>query len=1200
MHLYSLTIQKASGITAAVFGNFSAPKQQELIVARGKILELMRPDDNGKVQTIHSSEVFGIIRSIATFRLTGGSRDYVVVGSDSGKIVIVEYSVEKGCFEKVHAEVYGKSGCRRIVPGQYVATDPRGRAVMIGAIEKQKLVYILNRDTAARLTISSPLEAHKSNTLTFHMVGVDVGFDNPIFAALEVDTEEVENDPDTNEVLYEKTLTFYELDLGLNHVVRKWSDAVDPTSNLLVAVPGGNDGPGGVLVCSENFIVYKNHGHADKRCALPRRRDLPTEHGLLLVASAVHRQRDLFFILVQSEFGDLYKVTLTYEEDQVSEVKVRYLDSVPVCSSLCILKSGFLFCATEFGNHGFYQFQGVGDDEDSPLCTSAAFDAGDETVVELEPRPLRNLLQVDDIDSLCPIMDCKAVSNLGGAGGAPSLVSICGKSARSTLRVLSHGLAVSEMAVSELPGNPNAVWTVKKRRDDEHDAYIVVSFVNATLVLSIGETVEEVTDSGLKPDTPTLHTSLLGEDAIVQVYPNGITHIRASGQTNEWKAPRGREITKATANARQVVIALAGGEVIYFELDQQGALAEMDKKDTGHDISCLEIGAVPTGRQRARFLAVGGWDNTIRVFSLDPDDCMSVLAVLALPAQAETAAMLSMPLGTGGRGAETFFLTIGLNNGVLLRAKLDPRNGQLSDTRTRFLGTKPAKLFRLPIGGVDGVLCLSSRPWAAYCWQQQLTLSPIAYQHLEHGCSFASEHCPEGLVAIAGNTLRILSLDKLGDAFNAESLPLRYTPRKIAQHSASGHVVVVEADHNAYNEDEKAQLYEAAGIPPPLPAGSEVPDEDEAEEGVLMESVVGVPRGGMGKWASCVRLVDPATKATLSLLELPDNEAALSVAIVPFRERAGEQIVIVGTAKDMTLHPRTCAAGFIHAYKFTNNNTTLELLHKTQVEDVPYALCAFSGRLLAGVGKSLRIYELGQKKMLRKCQLLGLPTMAQSIHVVSATRLVVGDLAESFHWVKYKRAENALVLFADDPAPRWLTAACVVDVNTLAGADKFGNVFLLRLPQEVSDDVDDAQLLTSGEGIVNGAPSKADPIVQFHVGDTITSLQKVVLGPGCAEVIVYTTLQGGIGALLPFTSKEDLELLQALEMHLRQEAPPLCGRDQLFFRSSYFPIKGVVDGDFCAFFNRLPPDEQRTIATDLDRTPAEIAKKLEELASRIL
>lgn len=52
---------------------------------------------------------------------------------------------------------------------------------------------------------------------------------------------------------------------------------------------------------------------------------------------------------------------------------------------------------------------------------------------------------------------------------------------------------------------------------DEFDAYIIVSFVNATLVLSIGETVEEVTDSGFLGTTPTLSCSLLGEDALVQV-----------------------------------------------------------------------------------------------------------------------------------------------------------------------------------------------------------------------------------------------------------------------------------------------------------------------------------------------------------------------------------------------------------------------------------------------------------------------------------------------------------------------------------------------------------------------------------------------------------------------------------------------------------------------------------------------------------
>jgi hypothetical protein len=44
-----------------------------------------------------------------------------------------------------------------------------------------------------------------------------------------------------------------------------------------------------------------------------------------------------------------------------------------------------------------------------------------------------------------------------------------------------------------------------------------VSFVNATLVLSIGETVEEITDSGFLGTTPTLSCSLLGEDALLQV-----------------------------------------------------------------------------------------------------------------------------------------------------------------------------------------------------------------------------------------------------------------------------------------------------------------------------------------------------------------------------------------------------------------------------------------------------------------------------------------------------------------------------------------------------------------------------------------------------------------------------------------------------------------------------------------------------------
>ena len=97
-------------------------------MSRGRILDILKPDpQTGKVYTLLSVEVFGIIRSLKTFRLTGSTKDYLVVGSDSGRIVILEYHGGKNILTRVHQETFGKSGCRRIVPGQYLAIDPKGR-----------------------------------------------------------------------------------------------------------------------------------------------------------------------------------------------------------------------------------------------------------------------------------------------------------------------------------------------------------------------------------------------------------------------------------------------------------------------------------------------------------------------------------------------------------------------------------------------------------------------------------------------------------------------------------------------------------------------------------------------------------------------------------------------------------------------------------------------------------------------------------------------------------------------------------------------------------------------------------------------------------------------------------------------------------------------------------------------------------------
>ena len=57
----------------------------------------------------------------------------------------------------------------------------------------------------------------------------------------------------------------------------------------------------------------------------------------------------------------------------------------------------------------------------------------------------------------------------------------------------------------------------------------------------------------------------------------------------------------------------------------------------------------------------------------------------------------------------------------------------------------------------------------------------MSYEQLEFASNFASEMCPEGMVAITGNTLRIFTVDNLGAMFNQTSFPLRYTPRKLCR-----------------------------------------------------------------------------------------------------------------------------------------------------------------------------------------------------------------------------------------------------------------------------------------------------------------------------------------------------------------------------------------------------------------------------------
>ncbi|CAB1113081.1 unnamed protein product [Ectocarpus sp. CCAP 1310/34] len=1110
---------------------------------------------------------------------------------------------------------------------------------MISAVEKQKLVggsltVLRNnathkvagplRDTASRLAISSPLEAHKSHAIIFHTCGVDVGFDNPIFAVIELDYSEADQDSTGEEAANtEKQLVYYQLDLGLNHVTRLWSDPISRGASLLLPVPGGEAGPSGVLVCGENWVAYKHQDHPE------------------------------------------VSLVVNDEQTEVTDISIEVFDTIPVANSLQITKKGKLFCASEFSNHMMFHFHKMGGEEGAVVATQCAdpeLDDSSESAAQVAPTftpsaTLKNLWGLDEVESLAPLTDM-LVGDLARED-TPQMYTLCGRGNRSTLRILRHGLAVTELAENDLPGVPSAVFAFKERLTDDYDRYIVLSFTNATMVLEVQDSVEEVENSGFLATSSTLDVKLMANNKILQVYSHGLRVIMKGQPPQEWRAPGKKQIEKACANERQVVLALAGGEIIFFELDEamqniQGRYQEVGTKQLGGvEIACLEMGEVPKDRVRAPFLAVGDWNGNVKILGLSPENLLEQVAIINLPHPAESLCLAHMAAEQAAGGSnEQLFLYIGLASGVCQRVAVDATAGTLSDPRQRFLGSKPVKLFRIQV-------------------QDKRGMTPLSYDPLDFAAEFSTEMCPEGVVAVSGEKLRIFGVERLGEVFNQAALPLKYTPRQIALLPGDAqHLVVVEADHNEYNETqgqavkkeaEEGEKEDPAGGVAGDPAengkqeepskgdaaaaggaaaGAEAMDQDEEEEEDDDEAAAAMMpiRGPLppqdGSWASCIRLLDPVEGTTVECLELDDNEAALSVAPVAFHNRNGEAFVAVGTAKSLTFHPRGHEGCFVHMYRILENR--LVLLHKTEVPDVPLAMKEFQGRLLVGVGQSLRMYDLGRKKLLRKCENKRMPTMVVSL-TVTGDRVFAGDQMESCHCFKYRRAENRLVEFADDQVPRFMTKMCLLDYDSIAGADKFGNIFVLRVPLDVSDDVDNptGNRLLWDSGHLSGAPNKvqqqlqtettlvsqqvlvaplpsasffrAFPARQFHVGEVVSSLRRTTLVPGGAEVLLYSTINGSIGALLPFKSrwvggeyKDDVDFFTHMEMYMRQEKPTLCGRDHISYRSYYLPAKDVIDGDLCEQFSSLPFEKQKLVANGLDRTVGEVVKKLEDTRNRLL
>ena len=1207
LFLYNLTLKLASSFNQVVLGQFLGEKKsQEILVSNGTSIQLLRPNPtSGKIETICSQSLLGVVLRIGKFRAIGSSQDLVVVTSDSGNLSILQFNSRLSKFVLVDQHPYAKNGFTRLNQGHSVSVDPSNRVVLLSALEKNKLLYKFESHHDNIVQLSSPLTSVHKNIVTFHITALDTGFENPVFVAIECDYSNFQSSKHNFTSQTPLSLNYYEFDQGINHLVKKKSIASIPnSSNYLVPLPSHI---GGVLVFGNSFAIYDNSisSKSPNRLFLP----IPTtgnSQDVTIVAHVVHKMKKKdFFVLLQTSDGDLFKLTCDFDENKevLNNINLTYFDTIPSCRDICILKGGFLFANVLNNDKVLYQFESLGENVDDSTVRSMNFPELKDALEydgKIVPRELKNLSVYDTIQTLCPMVD----SNLVSIKNSVEMVTL---SSQSYLKTLVHGIPTSTLVSSELPTTPTNIYTCRLFADSTSDEYLVISSTldYKTLVLSIGEVVEEVNDSEFLTNQPTIAVRQVGVSSVVQIYSNGIRHIKHKKESDkvdktitDWFPPAGITILLASANHEQVIIGMSNSEICYFEIDEDDQLIEYQERiEVQGSIKALSL--VSDAQTKSYFAVVGTSDETIQVLSLQPHNCLETLSLQALSANCTSLAMVAYKNFT--------LVHIGMANGLYVRSKIDEITGNLSDTRIKYVGSLPVKLSTMKLPNDNkAVMVISTSTWLSYMNQDdEIKVSPLLDMNVIDCATFVSEEIGgEASVGLSGNNLVIFSIGNSEsseftghDDFVIRNMKLRYNPKKMVVDSSKSSTVIytIQAQYNTKGVHKPSDFTNSSI--------SENPDETDYSSPLVVK----------GSWASCIQVIDYENQEIVQSIELPLLDCTISMSKLKFSTtKNNTEYLIVGITKNLKFIPNTYETNYLLTFKVTRGKK-LEFIHKTEVDFQPTSMISFNGKLLVGMSNYLRLYDLGQKQLLRKLstQVTYLNRFMKILHQ-GGERIVVGDSNNSITFMRFDTTENKFFPIADDTMKRQITSLATLDYDSVVGGDKFGNIFVVRLPKAISKQSDEDWGLTKNqEPYLNGAGSRLTSVCEFYSHDIPISIYKGSLEfAGSQECIMCTGLQGGISLFLPLVTKQEVELLINLELAMRQEFDfnfdrsnknkhdNLLGKNHIKFRSYYNPVKNVIDGDLIEKFYELNQAGKIRVSSKVDRTPSEVEKKISDLRER--
>ena len=1178
MNLYSLTLKEPSSITQLASGNLLNPKSQDLAIVRAsQILEVWTLDLVAeKLRLSIKIDTFSHIRSVEAYRTVGAACDSLVVTSDSGCLTALQFFEDSGVVKYKIAvqEIVSKTGCRRVALGSYIAKDPKGRALMLSAIERSKTVFLTQvKEKNGSFTLSSPLEANQMHTICFDLVDVDVGYDNPLFVALEAEYGDIDDKYSTVSTgVVAKQLMYYQVDLGLNHVVKANTVEVDPSANMLLSFPHADNESVIAVAALGRFIVYNVKGELIAEQSFPQRIDQGS-NGLRIVNKCIYKRKNYLLYLVQNTKGDVFKI-----EFADRRLSMNYLFTCPSLSGLSIFKTGYIFLASSSTDHKLYSIKHL-----DPMSKTSF----DHYYIPIDAGSYDGLVEVQSFGNMSGLVDLKYNDLLGDEIG--QFYALTSSHDGSHLRVLKKAMNAKEIAKSGLPVNTRRLWALNRVNDTvaSPSAYILLSAENRSFLLKAGEKIEEETENvGFVLDKATIELmQLVYKEEVVgytQVTAYEIRVIKEGKKVLDWKADH--IVSSATHQGPNLMVTLASRELLLFKQKFNG-IDEVTRIMLEVEPLCMAV----IGDDESALGAVGFADQSIKIYSLSRDNPLMRLTLLSLNAQPSSMVSVEQQL------------LVGLQSGFLCRYETDRLTGAVSEGKLYNLGEQD-KVALLKAG--DDVIIRGRKTlyYSKANSQYELTHSNLASD--DDGVKAVTvlnnrTGSPSLVVITDSNQLRILQLDKEADRFIERKTRLDYMGRQTIIHPEFLNLIVMESQNRTFSYQARLAKYNEM-----VQAHDYL--KDPGVSSLIDMDLLDFAPGGTD-WVSKVAMISPHSLQVTDEIDFTaqNNIHLVKMQLMNFKEFEGDTFLLVSIVEGHDLLSNQFTASYVNIYGFDKEDKKFEFINTTRLDGICHSMFSFKGRVLLGVGNYLRLYDLGKKQLLKKCEYKKKYKLINHIRVVN-NRIFVADAVDSVHMLRYNDKENQFQEITDDILPRYITSMEIVDFHTVAIADKFGSFTVLRLPQNAEEEFteDFASYKFRWEsGYLNGAPSKFTQLCQYYFVNTVTSIQKVNMYWSQSDVILLGDIEGRITALMPFEYKSQLDFFKHLEMYLRIEAKGyefVTDRDHLLFRSYYAACKGVVDGDLCGQYPSMPKTQREFVSSSLDIPHEAIIRRLDEVKEKLL